>query len=673
MKLKRFKVQMFKCILDSGWIDLINLTVLVGKNEAGKTSLLRALHKFNPFEPEPYSIAREWPRGHRGERSDSQVVCSAEFELNNQDLSDLKQITTGKLDSKSLIVTRDYAGRFEVLFPEALFPEKLHPNDLDKLCDSLPFPPADVHPDFTEAAKSCRAEAVRLAREGRFSNLETLANQHEPRLTNRSPQNPQINNENAFRSQYIAQLRQLGTHLQAAPATIHRNAHEYVIRALPAFVYMDEYSTFNGTAALDQVKQRKDQNRLTDDDQTLITILRVAGLDLDQEVRKATEQDRGERQYDLDDAAATLNRKIENHWKQLRYEVDFRSDGQQFMTFVKALKDKALIRLEERSKGFQWFFSFDLMLMHETKGTLKDCVILIDEPGLHLHPAAQVDLLDRLTEYAQENTLIYTTHLPFMIDLKHPERIRLVSETPQGTVVRESLTDAQAEAKLVLQAALAIGGRTSYSVAEQNLVVEGLDDYWILTALSDLSLRSNKAGLPPDLLLTPAGGLSQLIYIATFLLGQNLEVIALFDTDKAGNAARDQFVKGWLSRYKQKRANALSLGPALGVSNKEYSIEDLFPEDFYISCVEEVYGKQLGASRANLKTLPAGEQLVKRVEKFFEAASVPFNKGAVCKVLCKKIRGMKNVSELRSSTVSLIEVLFENIRKEFAAFQPRQS
>ena len=169
------------------------------------------------------------------------------------------------------------------------------------------------------------------------------------------------------------------------------------------------------------------------------------------------------------------------------------------MTFVKALKDKALIRLEERSKGFQWFFSVDLMLMHDTKGTLKDCVILIDEPGLHLHPAALVDLLDRLTEYAQENTLIYTTHLPFMIDLKHPERIRLVSETPQGTVVRESLTDAQAEAKLVLQAALAIGGRTSYSVAEQNLVVEGLDDYWILTALSDLSLRSNKAGLPPDL------------------------------------------------------------------------------------------------------------------------------------------------------------------------------
>src|SRR3954469_9077203 len=109
MKLKRFRVQMYKCVLDSGWIEMSNLTVLVGKNEAGKTSLLRALHKFNPFEPESYSIPREWPRGQRGERSDSQVVCSAEFELNNQELTDLKQITNGKFDSRNLIVSKDYA------------------------------------------------------------------------------------------------------------------------------------------------------------------------------------------------------------------------------------------------------------------------------------------------------------------------------------------------------------------------------------------------------------------------------------------------------------------------------------------------------------------------------------------------------------------------------------
>jgi len=57
-----------------------------------------------------------------------------------------------------------------------------------------------------------------------------------------------------------------------------------------------------------------------------------------------------------------------------------------FFTFVKDEKDPALIRLEERSKGFQWFFSFGLNVYVESKGSFKNCVILLDEPGLHLHP-----------------------------------------------------------------------------------------------------------------------------------------------------------------------------------------------------------------------------------------------------------------------------------------------
>jgi len=667
MKLRRFKVQMFKSILDSGWVEVTDLTVLVGKNEAGKTSLLRALHKFNPFSPAPYSIPREWPRGHRGERSDAQVVCSAEFELAPAEVESLKQITTEQVAVSSLLITRDYAGRFEVKFPEGIFPNNLHPNDVDGFCLALPTPPADLHPDFLKAAKECREEAIRLAHEGRFSDLSALPAQQEPKLGARSPNNPPQNQENTFRGQYIAKLREIAEKLKAAPS-IHQKAHEFVISALPTFVYMDEYRSFAGTAFLDQVKSRKDAGHPNDDDQTLITIMALAELKLDEEVKKAAQQDREERQYDLSDAAATLNRKIENHWQQLRYEVDFRADGQQFMTFVRGMKDKALIRLEERSKGFQWFFSFDLMLMHETKGTLKDCVILMDEPGLHLHPAAQQDLLNILTDYAKGNTLIYSTHLPFMIDLRLPERIRIISETDQGTVVKESLTETQPEAKLVLQAALGISGRTSYLVADQNLVVEGVDDYWILTAISNLFQRSAKSALIPEVFMTAAGGASEVTYIATFMVGQNLEVVALYDTDTAGNIAKDKFVKNWLTRYKDGQATALSLGPTACASGKEFSIEDLFPEDFYLACVEAVYGKQLVAAGAELKNLPKGEQLVKRVELLFESVSLTFNKGSVCKVLCGKIREMKNVSELPAHTAQYAESLFDAINKAFGAF-----
>src|SRR5258708_25721587 len=120
MKLARFRIQNYKCILDSEWVNVSGLTVLVGKNEAGKTSLLKALHKFNPFKPEPYSITREWPRGFRGERADTQVVCTAEFELAPDELEGLQKLVEKPVSLESIHVTKDYAGRFEVLFPPGL-------------------------------------------------------------------------------------------------------------------------------------------------------------------------------------------------------------------------------------------------------------------------------------------------------------------------------------------------------------------------------------------------------------------------------------------------------------------------------------------------------------------------------------------------------------------------
>ena len=64
----------FSCVsLTYVVVAVTPLTVLVGKNESGKTALLKALHKFNPFKPEPYAT-REWPRGHRDARSADQVV-----------------------------------------------------------------------------------------------------------------------------------------------------------------------------------------------------------------------------------------------------------------------------------------------------------------------------------------------------------------------------------------------------------------------------------------------------------------------------------------------------------------------------------------------------------------------------------------------------------------------
>ena len=70
MQRKAFRVQKFRNIEDSGEVELLDaLTCVVGKNQAGKSALLRALHKFNPHLPAPYDMRREWPRGQRNRSS----------------------------------------------------------------------------------------------------------------------------------------------------------------------------------------------------------------------------------------------------------------------------------------------------------------------------------------------------------------------------------------------------------------------------------------------------------------------------------------------------------------------------------------------------------------------------------------------------------------------------
>ena len=88
MKAIRFRVQNFRNIDDSGWIELERVTAFVGRNESGKTALLKALHKFNPATPEPCDPQREFPRDRytrdyvsRGSKGEDWPVCSIEFEI----------------------------------------------------------------------------------------------------------------------------------------------------------------------------------------------------------------------------------------------------------------------------------------------------------------------------------------------------------------------------------------------------------------------------------------------------------------------------------------------------------------------------------------------------------------------------------------------------------------
>ena len=309
------------------------------------------------------------------------------------------------------------------------------------------------------------------------------------------------------------------------------------------------------------------------------------------------------------------------------------------------------------------------MLMQETKEAFKGCVILLDEPGLHLHPEAQQDLLRRLEEYATENTLIYTTHLPFMIDLECPDRIRILKERDNDIVVATHLTESDPESRLVLQSALGMSASQSFLVAKRNLVVEGIHDYWILTELSNLLRRNGNEGLPEDVFVTPRGSASTAVHIATFMIGQKLNVVALFDSDQAGRDAQKKLKESWRTLDNKTQAKTILLGEVVGACG-DFELEDLFSsEDFYVKLVKETYKTELAVKGVGEIKLQGKDMLWKEIAGFLKKHGIENpSKELVVKPLRKKLSQMKDANELpeeiQESTIKLFQAIRNALGEE---------
>ena len=116
MKLKSVRVKNFKCVEDSTEFEICPVTCLVGKNEAGKTSMLEALYKLNPDVEGlgEFDVLSEYPRRRRKEyerRADTQPddALITTWELEDEDV---KRLTTlhgpNAVQSTTITMTRGY-------------------------------------------------------------------------------------------------------------------------------------------------------------------------------------------------------------------------------------------------------------------------------------------------------------------------------------------------------------------------------------------------------------------------------------------------------------------------------------------------------------------------------------------------------------------------------------
>src|SRR3989442_310658 len=120
LRLRSFRVTNYRSVEDSGEVTVEDFRTLVGKNESGKTSILKALHKFNPAAPEPFNGLREFPRRKFHEFDENDTVVQIRFSLSDEELDYLHEIDPRFQEIQGVTVTKSYAGKFTLDFLPAL-------------------------------------------------------------------------------------------------------------------------------------------------------------------------------------------------------------------------------------------------------------------------------------------------------------------------------------------------------------------------------------------------------------------------------------------------------------------------------------------------------------------------------------------------------------------------
>ncbi len=88
MRLRKFRVQAYRCIHDSGEINVGDLAAFVGRNESGKTTILEALTLLNKDEKvSDLDLCDEMSEDLKSEIK----LVEGEFELSTKETSIIKE------------------------------------------------------------------------------------------------------------------------------------------------------------------------------------------------------------------------------------------------------------------------------------------------------------------------------------------------------------------------------------------------------------------------------------------------------------------------------------------------------------------------------------------------------------------------------------------------------
>lgn len=640
MQLKEFRIQNYRSIEDSGPIVVSKLTPLLGRNESGKSNLLHALRTLNPVEGfSALNKYENFPRNQDLKKcTDSTSVVTSFWELSKTDKANLAKIWPRGKSATTVKIERLYDGQRIVEFPD------ISPQDFKRdvvvltIQKTVPVIRSLASKVTDDGARSALEEAANLIEKSiEYTNdITAWANTLEPTFI--ALQQVLAGIEGEFPKARDNNIRTLEQVLNTVirEAEMRKNAVSWILERMPIFIFFDQYPQLSGYQNIPEYISRKLNNQTTPADENFSKMCKVAGLD-PEKLQTLLEENKPEvRKYMVNQASAVITKEIQRLWKDRTLKVSFDVDGTHIHTFISNPDDTRdiEINLNDRSRGFQWFFSFYVTFAADTKGgDATNAILLLDEPGLYLHAKSQGDFLKHLEEDFN-NQILYTTHSPFMVPTHNPGIIRTVNITKESktTVSNDPFYRPDSQTLFPLQAALGCNLVQSLFISPNNLVVEGDTDCFILLSISRYLSANGKTGLRPDISITPSGSAQKIPYMVRFLSSGKLNILVLLDHERNAKATGECLIKNKLISDEDLISVAEGFETPMP---KEADIEDLLDPRTYGELVRESYANELkGITLSPNENIP---RIAKRFEEAFKKEKLKFYKTRPLRLLLTKM------------------------------------
>ncbi len=467
MKLKSFNIKNFRSIVDSSCILGSDLTVLAGKNESGKTTILDALTSLNDdikFNENDRPLQKE---------TDEDTIIQYNFELTNEEKEEcLKNYNlTGKDFSNEVSIQiihnndeYNIAGPFMDDAKRKL--GRLSETDRNFINKNLD--------NINEYLEATHDDPIELFQSVDYEKLDKLSEKLEE-VGDAIPKHPQTHNSTnpefeSVLNEFKLKVDELRTKLD--------KIEEIIWSKKPRIV---KFSSFDDALPSTVPYSEFTEERLKADHKIVYDLARLADFDF----QKIHTDDVQIRENLTEKASRITTNKFKEFWNQNPIEFIFRVSEPHVSIFIRDLGKDVSYKPEQRSKGFQWFLSFYLRL--EAEGLEENNLILIDEPELDFNAKAQHDVLTVLENESKKNQIIFTTHSPYLIDPDELHRVRLVvkDEKDEQTVITSSFYkggDADTLTPIITAIGLDLSKDLFFSKV-LNVVLEGISDYYYLRAM----------------------------------------------------------------------------------------------------------------------------------------------------------------------------------------------